>query len=73
MQAKKGDEDTDEKREKRRSKREKFLQSCVELGLEYEIQDCRVCIKCMYMYSNHVHVHVHVSVLMRSWRSDGYF
>ena len=39
---KKGDEDTDEKREKRVAKRQKFLESCVELGLEYELQDCRV-------------------------------
>lgn len=39
---KKGKEDTDEKKEKRRAKREKFLQSCEELGLQYEIQDCSV-------------------------------
>lgn len=38
---KKADEDTDEKKEKRRAKRKQFLDSCVELGLEYEIQDCR--------------------------------
>ena len=36
------DEDTDEKKEKRRTKRKMFLESCVALGLEYEIQDCRV-------------------------------
>ena len=44
----KGKEDTDEKKEKRRAKREKFLNSCVELGLEYEIQDCSVR---MHVYS----------------------
>jgi hypothetical protein len=37
---KKGEEDTDEKKEKRRAKRQRFLDSCVELGLEYELQDC---------------------------------
>ena len=40
---KKGEEDTDEKKEKRRAKRQRFLDSCVELGLEYELQDCTVC------------------------------
>ena len=45
---KKGDEDTDEKREKRRAKREKFLESCVGLGLQYEVQDCKVYI--LYIY-----------------------
>ena len=36
------EEDTDEKKEKRRAKRKMFLESCAALGLEYEIQDCRV-------------------------------
>ena len=44
---KKGDEDSDEKKEKRREKRQRFLDSCVELGLEYELQDCRVCDMCL--------------------------
>ena len=41
--SKKDKDDTDEKREKRKAKREKFLESCVEIGLEYEVQDCKVC------------------------------
>lgn len=41
--SKKDKEDTDEKREKRKAKREMFLESCVEIGLEYEVQDCKVC------------------------------
>ena len=54
---KKSKEDTDEKKEKRRQKRQQFLDSCVELGLEYEIQECtvsytvyrlRIC-TCMYV------------------------
>ncbi|CAI8002182.1 hypothetical protein GBAR_LOCUS3345 [Geodia barretti] len=36
------DDDSEQKKEKRRAKRQKFLDSCVELGLQYEIQDCKV-------------------------------
>ena len=40
-------EDSEEKREKRKNKRERFLQSCIELGLEYEVQDCSVSVLCV--------------------------
>ena len=55
--SKKDKEDTDEKREKRKAKREKFLESCVELGLEYEVQDCKVC---GVVYKNPLHRTVHI-------------
>jgi hypothetical protein len=35
------DDDSEQKKEKRRAKRQQFLDSCVELGLQYEIQDCK--------------------------------
>ena len=35
-------DESDEKKEKLRAKRQKFLDSCEELGLQYEIQDCKV-------------------------------
>ena len=45
---KKNKEDTDEKKEKRRQKRQQFLDSCVELGLEYEIQECSVSVAVLH-------------------------
>ena len=43
MKKKKGDEDTDEKQEKRRAKRERYIQNCKDAGLVFEHQDCKVC------------------------------
>ena len=60
---KKGDEDTDEKREKRRAKREKFLESCVGLGLQYEVQDCKVYI----LYNIYPGHHIHCTPAHKEW------
>ena len=58
---KKRDKDTDEKKEKRRAKRQMFLDSCVELGLEYELQDCKVCTR--------IYIHVYTVELLYSGHS----
>ena len=42
LEKKKGKEDTEEKQDKRKNKRDKFIESCKELGLEFELQDCAV-------------------------------
>lgn len=42
VKAKKGKEDTDEKKDKRRAKRETFISNCEKAGLVFEHQDCSV-------------------------------
>ena len=59
------DDDSEQKKEKRRAKRQKFLDSCVELGLQYEIQDCKVRIY------NTMHVLYTTVSVMHNSDSDG--
>ncbi len=39
---KKEKKDTEERRDKRKVKRDRFIESCKEMGLEFELQDCSV-------------------------------
>ena len=42
LEGKKGKDDTDEKRDKRKKKRDTFVANCMKAGLEFEHQDCSV-------------------------------
>ena len=36
------EDDTEEQQDKRGTKRNRFIESCKEMGLEFELQDCAV-------------------------------